>query len=29
MAAWRSVWAELGIGERNLRLYETDEGRAF
>jgi quinol monooxygenase YgiN len=29
MAAWRGVWAELGIGERNLRLYETDEGRVL
>ncbi len=29
MAAWRGVWAELGIGERDLRLHEVDEGRAL
>lgn len=29
MAAWRTVWVELGIGERDLRLHETDEGRVL
>ena len=23
MAEWRAVWPSLGIGERNLALYET------
>ncbi|WP_296738870.1 putative quinol monooxygenase [Mesorhizobium sp.] len=26
IAAWRANWAELGIGDRNLMLYETCEG---
>jgi quinol monooxygenase YgiN len=25
---WRGAWAELGIGERNLRAYEVGEARA-
>jgi quinol monooxygenase YgiN len=29
IAAWRRAWVELGIGERDLRVYETDEGRAL
>jgi quinol monooxygenase YgiN len=24
LARWRAAWPELGIGERNLHLYETD-----
>jgi quinol monooxygenase YgiN len=23
LAAWRASWADIGIGERNLALYET------
>ncbi|TGQ82799.1 antibiotic biosynthesis monooxygenase, partial [Mesorhizobium sp. M8A.F.Ca.ET.208.01.1.1] len=26
IAQWRASWAELGIGERRLTLYETDGG---
>jgi quinol monooxygenase YgiN len=26
IATWRASWAELGIGDRNLMLYETGEG---
>lgn len=26
IAAWRSSWADLGIGDRRLTLYETDGG---
>ena len=26
LAAWRACWAEYGIGERALTLYEADEG---
>ncbi len=26
LAEWRSVFSELGITDRDLRLYETDEG---
>ncbi len=26
IAEWRASWAELGIGDRKLRLYETDGG---
>ena len=26
IAAWRASWAELGIGDRHLVLYETGEG---
>ncbi len=26
MAAWRKAVAEVGMSERNLRLYETGEG---
>ena len=29
MAAWRAVWPGLGIGERDLVLYEADEGLAI
>jgi quinol monooxygenase YgiN len=25
IARWRAAWAELGIGERNLRLYEVGD----
>lgn len=25
MAAWREVWPSLGIGERNLALYEAGD----
>ena len=25
MAAWRQVWPSLGIGERNLALYEAGD----
>lgn len=25
LAAWRATWSSLGIGERNLCLYEVDE----
>jgi len=27
IAAWRSTWPELGIGNRELRLYEVGEPR--
>jgi len=27
IAAWRSAWPSLGIGERNLYLYEVGEPR--
>lgn len=26
--AWRAAWPELGIGERDLTLFETDAGQA-
>lgn len=26
LAAWREQFAELGITDRNLKLYETDDG---
>ena len=26
IAEWRASWAELGIGERKLTLYETEGG---
>jgi len=26
IAAWRASWARLGIGDRNLMLYEAGEG---
>ncbi|MBZ9660219.1 antibiotic biosynthesis monooxygenase [Mesorhizobium sp. ESP-6-4] len=26
IAEWRASWAELGIGERKLTLFETDGG---
>ena len=26
MAEWRKAGRELGVGERNLRIYEVDEG---
>ncbi|QSB44701.1 antibiotic biosynthesis monooxygenase [Tsuneonella flava] len=26
LAAWRTQFAELGITDRDLKLYETDEG---
>ncbi|TIU29178.1 MAG: antibiotic biosynthesis monooxygenase [Mesorhizobium sp.] len=28
IAEWRASWAELGIGDRNLTLYEAGEGIA-
>lgn len=27
IATWRSAWAQLGIHDRNLILYDVDEGR--
>jgi quinol monooxygenase YgiN len=24
--AWRAAWPELGIGERNLNLFDVDQG---
>ena len=27
IAVWRASWQELGIGERNLRVYEVAEPR--
>lgn len=27
VADWRAAWPELGIGERNLRIYEVGEPR--
>lgn len=27
MADWRAVWSDLGIGDRDLAMYETDDGR--
>ncbi|PBB43389.1 antibiotic biosynthesis monooxygenase [Mesorhizobium sp. WSM3866] len=29
IAEWRASWAELGIGDRKLALYEADEGTAI
>jgi quinol monooxygenase YgiN len=26
MAAWRAASSELGVGERDIKLYRTDEG---
>ncbi len=26
MAEWRATWADLGIHDRDLKLYEADEG---
>ncbi|TIV12779.1 MAG: antibiotic biosynthesis monooxygenase, partial [Mesorhizobium sp.] len=26
IAEWRASWAELGIGDRKLTLFETDGG---
>lgn len=26
IADWRATWAALGIGDRNLTLYEADDG---
>ncbi|RWA73860.1 antibiotic biosynthesis monooxygenase [Mesorhizobium sp. M1C.F.Ca.ET.193.01.1.1] len=28
IAEWRASWAELGIGDRNLMLYEAGKGTA-
>ncbi|MEP9399206.1 putative quinol monooxygenase [Mesorhizobium sp. KR2-14] len=28
IAAWRTTWQELGIGERNLRVYEVGPPRS-
>jgi quinol monooxygenase YgiN len=27
LAAWRAAWPELGIGDRNLRVYEVGQPR--
>ncbi len=27
VAAWRAAWSTLGIGERDLRLYEVEASR--
>ena len=29
MAEWRATWPDLGIHDRDLVLYESDEGRAI
>lgn len=29
IAAWRSVWADLGVGDRRLTLYEAGAERAL
>ena len=29
IAEWRTVWREIGIRDRDLRLYEVGEGRAL
>jgi len=26
--AWRAAWSKLGIGDRNLRVYEVGDPRA-
>lgn len=26
LAEWRATWDEIGVSERNLRLFETSEG---
>ena len=28
LAEWRAAWPDLGIGERNLRVYEVGEPRS-
>ncbi|HEY1803500.1 MAG TPA: putative quinol monooxygenase [Terracidiphilus sp.] len=28
LAAWRAAWPSLGLGERNLRLYELGDAQA-
>lgn len=28
MAEWRAALTEIGVSDRNLRLYETDEGES-
>jgi quinol monooxygenase YgiN len=28
LARWRAEWVPLGIAERNLRVFEVDEGQA-
>jgi len=28
IARWRATWPDLGLGERNLRMYEVGEGEA-
>jgi quinol monooxygenase YgiN len=27
LAAWRAAWPALGIGDRDLRVYDVDAGR--
>lgn len=29
IVTWRAAWPSLGIGERDLTLFETGEGRAI
>ena len=29
IAAWRATWSSLGIGDRDLRVYEVAETRAI
>ena len=29
LVEWRAAWPVLGLGERDLRTYETDEGESF
>ena len=29
LAEWRAAWNEIGVSDRQLRLFETDEGEAL